>query len=155
MSDLPVVEGNTKRLPSPGITAFVIIYLFAQVSLPFRNLTYGGDPSWSEVGHYYSWRMMLRDKDAYVKFFFNPADAEKLLEASDLRPNIGKTHVQKMVKNPHMILQYVHALDDTFQEMGINDVEIRAAAIVSLNGRPYQLIIDPEVDLTKAGLPAV
>jgi hypothetical protein len=60
-----------------------------------------------------------------------------------------------MVKNPHMILQYVHALDDTFQEMGINDVEIRATAIVSLNGRPYQLIIDPEVDLTKAGLPAV
>ena len=49
-----------------------------------------------------------------------------------------------------MILQFAHALDETFKEMNLNGVEIRAAAISSLNGRPYQLLIDPEVDLTKA-----
>ncbi|MDC0251998.1 HTTM domain-containing protein [bacterium] len=143
-------ENVKPKLASVGVTIFILVYLAVHCVLPFRALRYGGDPSWSEVGHYYSWRMMLRDKDSYLKFFFNPPEAEKILEESGRSPKIGKSHVVKMVKNPHMILQFAHALDETFKEMNLNGVEIRAAAISSLNGRPYQLLIDPEVDLTKA-----
>ena len=92
---------------------------------------------------------MLRDKDAYLKFFFNPPEAEQLLEYTKLKPRIGKSHITKMVKNPQMILKYTHALDETLQSMGVNGVEIRVASIASLNGRPYQLMIDPNRDLTK------
>lgn len=141
--------GNA-RLASVGVTVFIIAYLTIHCLLPFRSLRYGGDPSWSEVGHYYAWRMMLRDKDAYLKFFFNPPEAETVLEKSGRAPKIGKSHVVKMVKNPHMILQYAHALDNTFKDMNLSGVEIRAVAIASLNGRPFQLLIDPEVDLAQA-----
>ncbi|MGY8644461.1 MAG: HTTM domain-containing protein [Verrucomicrobiales bacterium] len=144
------IAKNASRLATPAVTAFVLVYIAVQALLPFRTLKYEGDPSWSEVGHYYSWRMMLRDKDAYLKFFFNPPEAERILEVSDQKPKIAKSHVQKMVKNPQMILSYTHALDRSFKEMGIDGVEIRVASIVSLNGRPYQLMIDPEVDLAKA-----
>jgi hypothetical protein len=94
--------------------------------------------------------MMLRDKDGYIKLFFNPPEAEKLLEATDQLPRIGGSQVTTMVKNPHMILQYVHALDETFRDLNLDGVEIRAASIVSLNGRPFQLMIDPSVNLAEA-----
>ena len=55
-----------------------------------------------------------------------------------------------MVKTPHFILQYVHALDSTLEALGMRDVEIRVIAIASLDGRPYQLMIDPTVDLSDA-----
>lgn len=147
-SPFEMASPSPAPLLSKGFTIFLLVFVAIQLLLPFRSLRYKDDPSWSEVGHYFSWRMMLRDKDAYVKFFFNPPEAEKLLEATKNKPRIGKSHISRMVKNPHMILQYAHALDQTFQSMGINGVEIRAAAIVSLNGRPYQAIIDPSRDLT-------
>ena len=149
----PDLDGSKNpRLASLATTWALLIYFAFQFAWPFRTIAYGGDPSWSEVGHYFSWRMMLRDKDAYLKFVFNPPEAEKLLEKlpEDKLPRIGQSHLQKMVKNPQMILSYAHALDGTFQELGIDDVEIRAVSIASLNGRPYQLLIDPSVDLAKA-----
>lgn len=146
----PARRGDSGKTASAGVTAFVLAYLVFHIVFPFRSFKYGGDPSWSEVGHYFAWRMMLRDKDSYVKFFFNPPEAEKILEETGLAPRMGKTHVMKMVKNPHMILQYVHALDDTFRRFGLEDVEIRVVAITSLNGRPFQLMIEPGVDLAKA-----
>ncbi len=48
-----------------------------------------------------------------------------------------------------MIVLFSHHLQNEFQLGGLDDVEIYATANVSLNGRPYQLLIDPEVDLTK------
>lgn len=144
------LANRERPLAAPLITAFIFVYFAVQILVPLRTLRYGGDPSWSEVGHYFSWRMMLRDKDAYMKLFFNPPEAEKLLEATDQLPRIGGSQVTTMVKNPHMILQYVHALDETFRSLDLDGVGIRAVSIVSLNGRPFQLMIDPSVNLAEA-----
>ena len=121
-----------------------------QVLLPLRIWFYRDNPSWTEVGHCFSWRMMLRHKDAYVKFLFDPPEAERLLEKVDDLPSIGAAHLQRMVKTPDFLLQYVHELDSTLSGHGMPDVKIRVLAIVSLNGRPYQLMIDPRRDLTEA-----
>ena len=48
-----------------------------------------------------------------------------------------------------MILQYAHYLKQKWQQKGFTDVEVRVTACVSLNGRPAELIIDPQRDLTK------
>jgi hypothetical protein len=144
------LANQQKSVTGPWITAFIFVYFAIQILVPLRTLRYGGDPSWAEVGHYFSWRMMLRDKDGYMKLFFNPPEAERLLEATDQLPRIGGSQVTTMVKNPHMILQYVHALDETFKSLDLNGVEIRAVSIVSLNGRPFQLMIDPSVNLVEA-----
>ena len=102
------------------------------------------------MGHCFSWRMMLRTKDAWVQFVFDPPEAERLLEQSDQLPRIGLAHLERMVKTPHFILQYAHELDRTLTRLGMPDVEIRVLSAVSLNGRPYQAMIDPTVDLTEA-----
>jgi uncharacterized membrane protein YphA (DoxX/SURF4 family) len=143
----PVLRGSPVRAAT---VAWVVAFLAVQVLLPLRILFYADNPSWTEVGHSFSWRMMLRHKDAYVKFLFDPPEAERMLEQTDNLPRISSAHLQKMVKTPHFILQYVHALDATLEEIGMKDVKISALAVVSLNGRSYQLMIDPRRDLTQA-----
>ena len=130
----------------------VLGYLALQILLPLRIHFYVGNPSWTEVGHDFSWRMMLRYKDAHINFRFEPPEASTVLEVSDGKPPLSQLHFRKMTKSPELIVQWVHALDAALAELGMPDVEIRVVAVASLNGRPYQLLIDPERDLTEVRL---
>ncbi len=54
-----------------------------------------------------------------------------------------------MIVKPDLILQFSHYLAEQKQREGYEQVEVRARVLISLNGREPQLMIDPEVDLTK------
>ena len=61
-----------------------------------------------------------------------------------------KSHqVMKMITKPDLILHFAHYLAELKRREGYENVEVRARAMVSLNGREPQLLIDPNVDLTK------
>ena len=49
---------------------------------------------------------------------------------------------------PDQIVAASHFFASRLHQKGIADVEIRAVALVSLNGRKPQLMIKPELDLT-------
>ena len=59
-----------------------------------------------------------------------------------------------MASQPDLILQFAHFLRDDFETRGMGPVEVRVEALVSLNGRPSAVMVDPEVDLaiTRDGL---
>ena len=59
-----------------------------------------------------------------------------------------------MITKPDLILQFAHYRAEMKRREGYENVEVRARAMVSLNGREPQLLIDPNVDLAKeeAGL---
>ena len=61
VSGLAVAE--RKRL-SPLVAGCLVGFLFVQAAAPFRHLTIAGDANWTEEGQDFSWRMMLRAKDA-------------------------------------------------------------------------------------------
>jgi hypothetical protein len=48
-----------------------------------------------------------------------------------------------------MILQFAHHVREKFAEVGFEDIEVRAVAIASLNGRKPQLLFDQNLDLAK------
>ena len=48
-----------KKMISNGL----ILLFLVHVMLPFRHHFYPGDVAWTEEGHRYSWRMMLRSKN--------------------------------------------------------------------------------------------
>ena len=58
-----------------------------------------------------------------------------------------------MTSRPQMIVQFAHYLEDRWQDDGYEDVQVRALVVASLNGREYQPLIDPQVDLTKISYP--
>lgn len=52
-----------------------------------------------------------------------------------------------MSGQPDLILELAHHVRDDFERRGYGPVEVRAEALVSLNGRRLSPLIDPTVDL--------
>jgi hypothetical protein len=149
----PVIGGFTpparrwdwrRKLGAAVLGAYVVL----QLLIPLRHHLYRGPASWTERGHFFSWRMMLRDKHGAVRFHArNPQTGREGLV--DLRPYLTPVQIPKMTRDPEHILQLAHFLAEDFRRQGLGDTEIRVTALVSLNGRKPQLLIDPEVDLVQ------
>ncbi|MFK5924435.1 MAG: HTTM domain-containing protein [Verrucomicrobiota bacterium] len=150
--DLDAAQTNSRR--SRVAFWMVASFLLFQMIFPLRAYIFGQNPAWTEVGHKFSWRMMLRNKDAYIKFKFSHPEAETWLnEHPDLRPKLAPEHVNGMSKHPWMILQYARELDSVLAENGMTDTKIKVLSVVSLNDRPYRVLIDPTADLTEIDYP--
>jgi len=133
--------------------AFVAIYFFIQIFLPFRHWLYEGNPSWTEEGQRFSWRMKLREMTP-CKLLFIATD----VETGEKWPILLDKHLIKiqydsMCFRPHMIIQYAHYLGKKMEETGIVSPVINAMSMASLNYRPPQPMIDPEVNLAVAEYP--
>lgn len=55
--------------------------------------------------------------------------------------------IERAGGHPVLIVATAHLIADQYRRGGVADVEVRADAWVSMNGRPAQRIIDPTVDL--------
>ncbi|MEM9353521.1 MAG: HTTM domain-containing protein [Planctomycetota bacterium] len=58
------LAGPERKRLSPWVVGCILAFLSVQAAAPFRHLTIGGDANWTEEGQDFSWRMMLRAKDA-------------------------------------------------------------------------------------------
>ena len=146
ISDSPGSPHSTRRRELT--LALLAIYAGFQVLVPLRHYVYPGDASWTEEGHRFAWRMLLRTKDSWVRFTASNPETGKTIV---IRPRdyLKPRQARKMASVPDMTLQFAHFLADELSRQGHADMEIRARASVSLNARPHQLIIDPEVDLAR------
>jgi hypothetical protein len=138
----------TGRLTATKVltVAFVLAFLTLQSLLPLRHVLYPGNVSWTEEGHRFAWHMKLRAKSGDVRFFATDPATERTWEIEPRHYLTGR-QVGKMATHPDMILQFAHFLRDELAREGVHGVEIRVIALASLNGRPRQLLIDPNVDL--------
>jgi hypothetical protein len=146
----PSASANFDLEPSPAVRAaiscLIAAYLAVQVFVPLRHLLYPGDVSWTEEGHRFSWRMKLRSKQGETQFFVtDPArgDTQIVDPAKYLLPS----QLDEMSTRPDMILQFAHHLAAEARRGGATQVEVRALARVSLNGRAPHLLIDPRANL--------
>jgi len=127
--------------------AGLAIYGAWQILLPFRAALYPGSATWTEEGHHFAWHMMLREKDVGIRFYIrNPQTGEG--GVADARSFLTERQMSRMAKDSDMILTFVHFLRDHFREHGMGDLQIRVLALVSLNGRKPQLMMDPTLDYT-------
>jgi hypothetical protein len=156
-----VLGGQTLGLPQPQAVdwsslsrgaklgfALLAAYCVFHLWWPLRHQFYGGDVNWTERGHYFSWRMMLRNKTAGVRYYLTDPASGKTWNP-DLRPYINAEQAGKFTKDPEMILQLAHFLAEEHRHSTGHLLEVRALVLTSLNGRKPQLFIDPTVDLAK------
>jgi len=127
---------------------FRIVYLAVQLFLPLRHYLYPGNVSWTEEGHNFAWHMKLRTKTGEAVFTVTHPDSG---QTWTIKPeeHLKSHQVMKMSTKPELILQFGHYLAEEKRREGYDNVEVRARVMVSLNGRQPQLLIDPNVDLTK------
>lgn len=135
--------GNRQRL----IFGFLSLFMVVQLLLPLRQHLYPGNTSWNEEGHFFAWRMMLRDKQATISFRVKDSETGKV-ERIDLQEHLNNRQIRKMAGHSDLILQFAHYLKHHYEtEKGFTNAQVFAKNRVSLNGRPYQNMIQPNTDL--------
>ncbi|MGQ0600266.1 MAG: HTTM domain-containing protein, partial [Anaerolineales bacterium] len=132
-------------------TLLVVIhlYLLAQLLIPLRHWLYPGEVSWTEEGHRFAWHMKLRNKEARLRLFVTDSRTGDTWEVSP-SVDLSARQLDEMSTRPDMILQYVHHLAKRLSYNGGPRPIVRVEAQVSLNGRPFQPLIDPNVNLADA-----
>ena len=132
----------------PLMYTFLGLYLSFQLLFPFRYLLYGQGLFWHEQGYRFSWRVMLMEKAGYTVFKVTDSASGKM-ELVNNYDYLTPVQEKMMSTQPDMILQFAHFLEGVYKEKGFKEPEITVESYVTLNGRPSQTFIDPEVDLTK------
>jgi len=131
------------------ILTLVLIFVIVQLAVPLRHFAYPGNEAWTKEGHYFSWHMKLHDKLSETVGFYatNPATGKTWKVPHE---DLTTRQYNKLSGSPERILEYSHYLADKLnQEEGIEDIEIRVETTLSLNGRDFQLFIDPTVNLAE------
>ncbi len=123
------------------------IFFFFQLTLPLRHHVFEGNVAWTEEGHKFSWRMKLRDKRAEARFIlYDPKSGH--WELHDPRTLLSHRQYRKMCTRPNLAFQYAQYLQKLDEGAGRKRA-VHALVMASLNGRPFQWIIDPRRDLTQ------
>lgn len=141
--------GTSREAPSPlhgAALGALALWASIQILVPLRHVLYPGEPNWTEEGHTFAWHMKLRNKSGDVKFY---VVREETGRRQQMHHDLILTDRQrdKMATRPYMIQQFARYIAEELEARGHTGYEVRVDALVSLNGRPKQRMIDPEVDL--------
>ncbi len=127
------------------------IYCVFQLLVPLRHFLYAGNPSWTEEGHFFSWRMMLRDKNPNSNIKVVDPKTGKMLESVLMGDYLTTSQKNMALRRPEMIQRFCKYVGDKLRkEQKYDDFEIKVRLMASLNGREEQLLIDPNVDMSTA-----
>ncbi len=132
----------SKKLVTAALIGLVCFHLL----VPLRHWCFDGNVAWTEEGHRYSWRMMLRSKRGYGFFTVkDPATGE----TEDVKPKdyLNERQVEKLLTHPDMIWQFAQYLHREWEKKGVPNAEVYATIRASLNGRKTQSFVDPNVNL--------
>lgn len=128
-------------------TALWLGVVFTLALVPARFLLFGTDPSWTERGHRFAWRVLLNEKTGLVDYrVVERATGRtwRVMPSGELTP----IQHEQMRTQPDMIRDYALHLRDVHAAAG-RDVAVYADAWASLNGRPPQRLIRPDLDLVR------
>lgn len=112
------------------------------VVLPLRHWVAPGDVRMNDDGYYLAWRVMVVERVASVRFeVTDPATG--VTTTVDPAAVLSEWQVAQATVRPDLILATAHIIAGEYSA----PVSVRADAWVSVNGRPRQRWIDPDVDL--------
>ncbi|MEJ7815347.1 MAG: HTTM domain-containing protein, partial [Rubrobacter sp.] len=122
------------------------VFLVVQLLVPLRHFLYPGNAGWTKEGARFSWRMKLYDTQARAIFHANDPVSGRTWEI-DPMDYLTRRQASYVTRFPDMALQFSHAVGESLRAEGYEQVEVRANDVASLNGRDYQPLIDPTVNL--------
>lgn len=140
----PVPVSRGARVALAAAAAYGVL----QIAVPLRAHLYGGNVLWHEQGMRFSWRVMAREKNGAVDFLVRDPRSGREWMVSPRR-YLSQLQEQEMSVQPDLILQLAHRIARDWAARAGGPVEVRADARVSLNGRPPERFLDPDVDLAR------
>ncbi len=121
-------------------------YCAVQLLLPLRHWLYPNDVAWTEDGHLFSWRMMLRTKKGDVEFEIRDPETGKRQKLEPL-DYLTRRQTQLLALHPDLMHQLaLHVADERVQQ-GKPRPQVFVRSRLSLNGRRKQRFVQGKVDL--------
>ena len=146
---LPTKEGTPQESKlNPILITALSCYVVIHLLLPLRHWLYPGVTSWTEEGHMFSWRMMLRHKQGTLSYFVQNKTTLEIIPINPLE-FITQRQFGDIIGKPDLMLQFSHFLRDHYQRSWGSEVSVFASSRVSLNGRPQKEMIKPGTDLAQ------
>lgn len=136
-------EISESATPRKGLATILAVYCLLHLLIPLRHHLYPGNPSWTEDGHQFSWRMKLRNKTGDVVFFVVDRKS-RMIQTIFPQSYLTKKQYRDMIGKPDSILQFAHYLKNQF-----GDVAIHASSRISVNGLAVKEMINVNVDLSR------
>lgn len=131
-----------------SIRIVLFTYVVIQLLLPARPHLISSRPSWTGQGDFFAWRMKLNTKQVQVKYFFQP-DAQTPKQQINIGRIINTMQVNYLGQHADMVYKFAVYLNQRFKKETGKDMIITAEINVSLNGRPFAPLVDPNTDLSK------
>jgi len=143
----PLYRGDEVRVPRYGHlgTLLFTAYLLIHIALPLRHYYFKDDVLWTEEGHRLAWRMMLRTKSGIAQFTVKDKESDEIT-AVNLKDYVTPKQQRSLATKPDFIWQFAQRLKKEYAEKG-KDVGVYAKVRVSVNGKPYKLLVTNTVDL--------
>jgi vitamin K-dependent gamma-carboxylase len=123
------------------------VHCAVQCLLPLRALSDPLQSAWTREGFNFAWKVMLTEKAGNVVFrVLDRATGETQYVEPEtfLKPFQSAA----MAQDPDLVRQAALHLAEGYRRLG-KDVAVFADAVASLNGRPAQRLIEPDVDLSR------
>jgi hypothetical protein len=144
-----LIHARRRVLLSPGISLLrwpLCFYAVVQLVLPLRPYLVSQPPTWTCSGFNCAWQVMVAEKTGYTEFFaFDPATRER--RKLSLKKYLTPRQEMMMAQDPYLIRQMARRLAADLNGPGRSTTQIRVNAFATLNGRPSQHLINPDVDL--------
>ena len=144
--------GDRDRRPAPTTPAFALgvaalaIYAAIQILVPLRAFAYPGNVHWHEQGMRFSWRVMVREKNASVTYLVDDPRTGRTVEVRP-RQYLDARQEREFGAQPDLVLQLGQHIAREWSARTGTTVRVRAEVLASLNGRRSAPLIDPDTDL--------
>jgi vitamin K-dependent gamma-carboxylase len=128
------------------ILVLVAIYAAIQLLVPLRHFFSRGGVEWTYAEHRFSWRMMLANQSSHYVFYVTDPNTGVTVRVPGGR-FLNARQVGMLANLPDFPLQAAHYLAKVMLRRGPEPLRVEARILVSINGRPPHLYVDPNVDL--------
>jgi vitamin K-dependent gamma-carboxylase len=135
------------RTPGSGLLLVLAVWFAVQIVVPQRQIVFPNMVGWTGDGHRFSWRMRIYDRDAEGEFtvVWTETGERMVVDPSEV---LTPRQAGAVLTRTDLIHDFARRLEARLKDAGAGDIAVYARIHKSLNGRPEQLYIDPEVDLT-------
>lgn len=138
-------EGGRPRPPSRLAVGLGMAFVAASLLVPLRSAAWPGDVRWHERGMRFSWRVMVREKNAVATYHLEDRATGRRWFVRP-RELLDDRQEREAMTQPDLVLALGRMIARREAERG-RDVAVRADVVASLNGRPPRPLVDPSVDL--------
>jgi hypothetical protein len=136
-----------------GATVLSALWLAVQLALPLRQFLTPGDLRLTGESYRFAWNVLASERTGSVTFrITDPADGSTWID--DASGLYTPTQIRLAAVEPDLILQMAHRVAAEWQTPGTS-IQVRADAFISINGRPEQRLLNPELNLASVPVGSV